>query len=110
MVDRKSGARRGRPGGPDPKKIMLIVKILYDNQEGLWLREIANRARLHPSTVSHYIETFLAPIVEDRKLGEEKPILRMIRLKPLVIEKISQGESLPNILRYLKLMEKFRSI
>ncbi len=100
----------GRPGGPDPKKAMLIIKILYENPEGLWLREIAKRAKIHPSTVSHYIDTVLAPLVEDTKLGREKPILRVIKLKPFIIDKLSRGESLSDTLRYLRLVNKFRTL
>ena len=47
-------AKRGRKPGLDPCKVGVIIEILANNPDGLWLRQIATRTRLHPSTVSRY--------------------------------------------------------
>lgn len=102
-------ARRGRPSKMDINKTSKIVAVLYKNPDGLWLREIAKRTGLHPSTINAYIERGLRPLLIDERIGtEEKTLLRIIRLKPIVIQRLDQGQRLSGILKYVKLIEKFR--
>ena len=96
----------GRKKGFDSKKIGSIVKVLLDNQDGIWISRIAEIAGLHPTTVTKYLEGPLAPLIEDNSLGAGKPILRVIRLKPFVIDKLQQGQSFDQIMRFLRLMDK----
>lgn len=99
----------GRKKGFDNRKIAAIVGILASHPEGLWLRNIARETSLHPLTVSKYIDTVLRPLVEEISLkSERKPILRVIKLKPFVLEKLEEGRSMAQILRLLKLMESVR--
>ncbi len=97
----------GRKKGCDNKKIVLIVSLLARNPEGLWLRRLAKEAGLSPMTVSKYADTVLKPLIEDVSLGNEgKSIIRVIRLKSLVIERLRDGKDLNQILKILAMMEK----
>jgi len=98
----------GRKKGLDDRKIMVIFSVLVNNPEGLWLRRMAKEAGLSPATVNHYINTVLKPLVDDVSLGsgESKPLLRVIKLKPFVFEKIQEGRDINEILKLLKLMKK----
>ncbi|MCD6215842.1 MAG: hypothetical protein J7J92_02065 [Candidatus Aenigmarchaeota archaeon] len=102
--------RRGRPSKIDVKKISKIIGVLYKNPDGLWLRELSKNAGLHPSTVNLYIERSLKPLLIDERIGnDEKPLLRIIRLKPIVIQRLDQGQRLSDILKYIKLIEKIKN-
>ena len=95
----------GRKKGFDQKKIASIIGILAQNPDGLWLRRIAEEASMSPATISHYVRTVLAPLVEDESLGSsKKPIMRVIRLKPFVISNLQEGRNIRQIMRMLNLM------
>ena len=101
----KRAAKRGRPGGADPRKLALVVKILAENPDGIWLRRIARKAALHPTTVSIYIDTVLRPLVDDVSLGsDQKPIIRVIKLKASVVRRLEQGATLGQILQLSRLL------
>lgn len=98
----------GRKKGFDKRKIVRIIEILYQNPDGLWLRGIAEEAKISPSTVAYYIETVLSPMVEDMSVGRtEKPLLRVIKLKPFVIQKLEEGASVSQILKILDILKDF---
>jgi len=97
----------GRKRGFDEEKIGHIVRVLANNPEGIWLRRISQETGLHPSTVTKYIEGPLAMLVEEASLGkEEKPLLRVIKLKPFALQKMEEGVGISEILRILRIMEK----
>ena len=97
----------GRKKGFDERKIRKIVSVLAANPDGTWLRRIAKETGFSPTTVAHYLEGPVAPLLEDVSLGSgNKPILRVVRLKSLVIERLQQGDDLRKIMRLLKLMGK----
>ncbi len=97
----------GRKKGFDAKKISSIISILLKNQNGIWIREIGRQTSLHPTTVTKYIEGVLSSLVEDVSLGNtDKHLLRVIKLKPFVIERLEQGQSLDKIMKMLNLMNK----
>lgn len=96
----------GRKKGFDSKKIGKIVSVLAANPDGIWLRRIAKEAGYSPSTVSHYIETVLAPLLDETSLGSGKPLLRVIKLKPFVLERLHEGRDIGQIMKILKLMSK----
>ena len=98
---------RGRPRGFDRRKIATIVTVLANNPDGIWLRRVADEAKLSPATVGFYADSVLAPLLEDSRLGKEgKPILRVLRLKPYVLERIQEGKSIDQVLKILGLMSK----
>jgi hypothetical protein len=97
----------GRKKGLDKKKTGAIINVLIANPDGIWLRRIAEETKLSPATVAHYIETALKPLVEDTSLGKtEKPLLRVIRLKPFVLERLREGRNINDIMKILDLMKK----
>jgi len=98
----------GRKKGFDKKKITAIITVLANNPDGIWLRRIAEETKIHHSTVTKYIDTLLRPLIEDVSLGSSgKTLLRVIKLKPLVIERLQQGKSLDQIMKILKLMNQY---
>lgn len=100
---------RGRPKKLDNQKISLILGVLYRNESGLWLRELSKQTNLHPSTVNFYVERVLSPLLIDERVGnDEKPILRVIRLKPAIIEKLNQGYNFSEIMKYIKMVENIK--
>lgn len=97
----------GRKRGFDESKIAAIIGVLYSNPDGIWIRRIARETSMDNKTVSKYVDTVLKPLVEDVSLaGEKKPMLRVIRLKPFVIEKLAEGRNIQQILKVLRLMSK----
>lgn len=99
----------GRKEGFDNKKITGMITVLANNPDGLWLRRIAAELKLSPTTVTSYVEGALKPLVEDISLGTSgKPLLRVIRLKSFVLERLQAGEDINQVLKRLRLMEKIR--
>jgi hypothetical protein len=98
----------GRKKGFDKKKIGAIIGILARNPDGIWIRQIARYTKIHHSTVTKYVDTILKPLVEDVSLGSSgKPLLRVIRLKPFVLERLGEGKSIDQIMKILQLVDKF---
>lgn len=97
----------GRKRGFDDRKIADILSYLARNPDGAWLRQIAKDLSLSPTTVAKYIEGTLRTLVEDTTLGRtEKPLLRVIKLKPAVLEKLAEGKDIQQIMKLLRLMSK----
>lgn len=97
----------GRKKGFDERKIRKIVSVLAASPDGIWLRRIAKEADLSPTTVAKYLEGPVAPLLDDVSLGTGgKPILRVVRLKALVLERLQQGDDLRQIMRLLKMMSR----
>ena len=91
--------RRGRPRGADMRKVLRVIHVLAREPQGLWLREISKRCGIHPTTVSNYANTILSPLLEDVSLGsDEKPILRVLKLKDWVFERLERGEDIRRII------------
>jgi len=61
---------------PKNEKVKKILKVLRDNPEGLWIRELARKSNLDKSTVSRYAEKELAGKVEWSYFGRNK-VLRL---------------------------------
>jgi len=61
----------------DSEKIKRIEKILNQNPDGLWIREIARKTGLDKSTISIYLNKHMKAKIIVRKFGG----LKLIRLK-----------------------------
>jgi hypothetical protein len=96
-----------RPKGYNSKTVAVLMGILASRQEGLWIRRLAKEAKLHPSTVSRYLAGPLRPFVETSALGSPgaRPLLIVVRLKPVVLQRLAEGASLADIMRLLALIE-----
>jgi hypothetical protein len=97
--------KKGRPSGYDSRRASIIIKALAENPGGMWIRSLARATSMHPSTVSRYIDGFLAPVVEVDQLGE-KPLLRVVRLKPAFLEKLGTEDMGLGMVRLIELMAK----
>lgn len=99
----------GRKPGLDEKKIASIVSALSRYPDGIWLRKLAEETGLNHATVAKYIDRALKPLTEDNSLGSgSKPLLRVIRLKPVVLEELQKGKDLQHILKILKMMSNYK--
>lgn len=56
----------------DNEKIEKIKKILKQNPNGLWVREIARKTNLDKSTVSIYLNKHLKDKIKTKKIGNMK--------------------------------------
>lgn len=69
-----------RRKGPDLEKIKLIRKVLIENPNGLWVREIARKTGLDKSLVSRYLAEYM-----DEEIEEIYPIkgklMKIVKLK-----------------------------
>ncbi len=96
----------GRRKGFDSRKIVAILTVLARNPDGIWLRKIAQEAHLHPTTVSNYIGGVFQPLIDDVSLGGSgKALLRVIKLKPYVLQKLEQGLTVSQILKILGIIK-----
>ena len=98
----------GRKPGLDERKVLSIVQVLLSHPDGLWLRQLAREAQVSPSTVTRYLDTGLRSLVEDTPVGGEKPLLRVVKLKPFVIERLEAGQTLADIMRILRLISVYQ--
>ncbi|MDI6720827.1 MAG: hypothetical protein QMD85_00450 [Candidatus Aenigmarchaeota archaeon] len=98
----------GRKPGLSGEKIGRIFNVLVANPDGLWLRELSRRCGCTHATISRYIDnSSLKPLLLDDSIGKpEKPALRVIRLKPFVIERLQEGKDINQIMKLLRLMSK----
>ena len=71
--------KRGRKAGPDNRKINIIIEILKDNPDGIWVRELARQCNLDKSTVCIYLNTHLKDKIQD--LTDHNLPVRMVKLK-----------------------------
>jgi hypothetical protein len=99
----------GRRPGPDEKKAALIVHVLMKHLDGVWLRQLARETGLAPSTVVAYLDTTLKPLVEESSIGETKPLLRVVKLKPIVADRFVAGEPIGRTLRMILLYKRIGS-
>lgn len=56
----------------DPKKIKNIEKVLKQNPDGVWVREIARKTGLDKSTISIYIKKNMKDKIKTKKMGNMK--------------------------------------
>lgn len=107
VLESQKKRSRGRPSEVDQRKLALVLRVLAENPDGLWLRRIANKASLHPTTVGNYVDRLLRPLVDDISLGsDEKPIMRVIRLKPSVLKRMEEGATLRQLLQLSQVIKE----
>jgi len=96
-----------RPRGYNSKIVAVLLGTLASKPEGLWIRRLAKEAKVHPSTVSRYLSGPLRTFVETSPLGspDSRPLLIVVRLKPIVLQRLAEGASLADIMRLLSVME-----
>ena len=97
-----------RPSGYNSTTTADLLRVLVKAPDGLWIRRLAKQADLHPSTVSRYLAGPLKPFVDTSPLGSpnSKPLLVVVRLKSVVLQRLEEGASLADVIRLLSLMEE----
>jgi hypothetical protein len=88
-------------------RINKIVGVLASNPEGVWLRQLAHDTKIPPASLHRYIEKDLLDIVDSLGVKDANGKyfgLRIIRLKPKIIEVIETGgmDKLKNFLEMSK--------
>ncbi len=58
----------------DDKKLKALLRVLKEHPDGLWVRELARKARLDKSTVSRYLARHLKESVQCEFWGRNKVI------------------------------------
>lgn len=76
-----------RPKNNDQTHLNLIILALSEAPDGLWIREIARRTHLKPMTVSYHISRHPELFDEQSIDGPQKPVFRLIKLKPGITSK-----------------------
>lgn len=87
----------GRGKSKDNTNLNLIILTLSEAPQGLWIREIARRARLKPMVVSYHVSQHPELFDEQSVDGPKKPIFRLIKLKPGALTR--KGALLTKILK-----------
>ena len=96
----------GRKRGCNNATIRTLVGALLQHPEGLWMNKLAQLGNIHPTTATRYVEGILSPFVEETALaGKKKPYLRVVRLKPFVLQKLEEGRTLDQILKLLDILK-----
>lgn len=90
-------------------KVNLIVDALRRNPDGLWLRQLSRVCSLPLSTTSYYIDNVLKSVIDDVRIGNEKSIMRVIKLKSGIYDRLERGESISSVLKYVKIFKKIYS-
>jgi predicted DNA-binding transcriptional regulator YafY len=75
-------------------RINKIIGILAANPDGVWLRHLAQEAKIPPASLHRYIEKDMSDIVDSLGVKDANGKyfgLRIIRLKPRIIEIIELG-------------------
>lgn len=63
----------------DQNKLIKIIKILKKHPEGVWIRELARKAKLDKSLVSRYVNLYLKNKIKNIYKTEHP--FRIIKLK-----------------------------
>jgi len=80
--------------GKKDDRVNKIIGLLIANPQGMWLRQLAIETNIPISTLHRYIEYELQDIVESVGVKDERGKyfgLRIIRLKPKIVEVIESG-------------------
>jgi hypothetical protein len=91
-------------------RINKIISVLAANPDGIWLRQLASQTKIPPSSIHRYIEGELSDIVDSLGVKDDKGKyfgLRIIRLKPKIIEVIESG-GMDKLKTFLDLSKKIR--
>lgn len=92
----------GRPKGPDINKIALILRVLKQYPDGLWLRNIAKVTKLPPSTLAYYVNRYFNVFIDS--LGFSNPETdKFIGLRIIRLKEAKKNVSVEEVMKYYDL-------
>ncbi len=94
----------------DRRIAIRLLKVLLEHPEGIWLSKLAKESRVAVSTTSHYLDHHLSALVEETRIGEEKSVIRIVRLKSQIYEKCCKSSNpIRDLLRTIDIIKNYRS-
>ncbi len=100
--------RGGRPIGPDPKKVEIILRVLRMYKDGIWLRNLAKETHLPISTLTYYIDHFLEYFVENLGYRDEKG--RFMGIRIIKLKKGKENLTTKDVLHYWEVKRRIKHI
>lgn len=97
--------------GKKDARVNKIIGLLVANPEGMWLRQLAVETNIPISTLHRYVEYELQDIVESVGVKDKRGKyfgLRIIRLKPKVVEVIESG-GMEKLKKFLEMSHNMRT-
>ena len=88
----------------NPDTVKRLISVLFKNPDGVWLSRLSRLSGVPLSTTSYYLNNQIRVLVDERTVGGEKPLVRVISLKPRVLEGLSEGKSVSSLLKLMKLI------
>jgi hypothetical protein len=89
----------------NPETIKKLMSILVKYPDGIWMSKLAREADVPLSTTSYYLDNQISAFIDEQTLGEEREIIRVIKLKPFVFQKLQEGMNLQKIMKIIKLIK-----
>ena len=86
------------------EKIRRIIRVLFTNPDGIWLRKLSRESKMPLSTIHYYLERKIQFLVENVGAKNEEGHffgIRIIRLKSGVFNQLSKGNFNSNLRRIL---------
>lgn len=88
----------------DKNTVESLLKVLVNHPDGVWLSKLAKEADIPISTTAYYMDNQLSDLVFERSFGDKKPVIRVISLRPRVLESLKKGVSFDRIVRLMKII------
>lgn len=90
----------------DKKTVESLLKALVENPDGIWLSKLAKEADVPISTTAYYMDNQLSDLVVERSFGGKKPVIRVISLRPRVLQSLQKGISFDRIVRLMEIISE----
>ena len=91
----------------NPDTMKKIITVLASHAEGIWLSRLAREAELPVSTTAYYLNNQLRPLIKEHSLGGDKKIIRVVSLKPQVLQRLVDGKDLGDILKLMNVISDY---
>lgn len=88
----------------DKETVESLLKVLVKHPDGVWLSKLAKEADVPISTTAYYLDNQLKNLVYERAFGDRKPVIRVVSLRPRVLESLEKGVSFSRIVRLMKII------
>lgn len=92
----------------DEAKVKRVIEALIAYPDGLWLRKLAQEAKVPTTTLHRYLEGFLAPFVENVGVRNDAGHffgVRVVRLRPGALKRLQDGVPLAQLLKTSEIVD-----